>query len=99
MIDNTWSKFQEFTLRICFDPGTLHRSRSGSITGVVYFEFSPGRQFRSLGWNDFVVVLASWWMVALKEIIEGHSPMVKRRVTPQPVIGPRCADPVGSNLP
>jgi hypothetical protein len=73
MIDNTWSKLREFTLRICFDPGTLHRSRSGSITGVVYFEFSHGRQFPSLGWNDFVVVLASWWMVALKEITEGAS--------------------------
>ena len=43
----------------------------GSITGVVYFEFNPERQFPSLRWSDFVVVLASWWMVALKEIIEG----------------------------
>jgi hypothetical protein len=60
-------------MRICFDPGTLHQGRSGSITGVVYFEFSPERQFPSLGWNDFVVVLASWWMVALKEISEGTS--------------------------
>jgi hypothetical protein len=40
---------------------------------VVYFEFSPERKFPSLGWNDFVVVLASWWMVALKEIDEGPS--------------------------
>jgi hypothetical protein len=40
---------------------------------VVYFEFSPERQFPSPGWNDFVVVLASWWMVALKEITEGAS--------------------------
>jgi hypothetical protein len=60
-------------VRISFDPGTLRQSRSGSISGVVYFEFSPERQFPSLGWNDFVVVLASWWMVALKEITEGTS--------------------------
>ena len=73
MIDGTWPKFQEITVRICFDPGTLRQSRSGSITGVVYFEFSPEQQFPGLGWNDFVVVLASWWMVALKEITERAS--------------------------
>jgi hypothetical protein len=60
-------------VRISFDPSTLRQSRSGSITGVVYFEFSRERQFPSRGWNDFVVVLASWWMVALKEITEGAS--------------------------
>lgn len=58
-------------MRICFDPTTLHQSRSGSITGVIYFEFSLERRFPSLGWNDFVVVLASWWMIALKEITDG----------------------------
>jgi hypothetical protein len=60
-------------VRISFDPSTLRQSRLGSISGVVYFEFNPERQFPSLGWNDFVVVLASWWMVALKEITEGAS--------------------------
>src|SRR5216683_4800578 len=66
MVETAWPKFQELIVRISFDPSTLHQSRSGSITGVVYFEFSPEWQFPSLGWNDFVVVLASWWMVALK---------------------------------
>jgi hypothetical protein len=60
-------------VRISFDPSTLHQGRLGSITGVVYFEFGPERQFPSLGWSDFVVVLASWWMVALKEITKGTS--------------------------
>jgi hypothetical protein len=63
----------EFILRICFDPSTLHQSRLGSITAVVYFEFDPERQFPSLGWNDFVVVIGSWWIVALREITEGAS--------------------------
>ena len=58
-------------MHISFDPSTLRQSRLGSITGVVYFEFDQGRKFPSLGWNDFVVVVASWWIVALKEIIEG----------------------------
>jgi hypothetical protein len=60
-------------VRICFDPSTLRQSRSGSITGVVYFEFGLERQFPRLGWSDFVVVLASWWMVALQEIAKGAS--------------------------
>ena len=60
-------------MQISFDPTTLHQSRSGSITGVVYFEFGLERQFPSPGWNDFVVVLASWWLVALKEVTEGAS--------------------------
>jgi hypothetical protein len=60
-------------MRLCFDASTLRQSRSGLISGVVYFELGPERQFPSLGWNDFVVVLASWWMVALKEITEGTS--------------------------
>jgi hypothetical protein len=76
MIESAQPKFQELIVRISFDPATLHQSRSGSITGVVYFEFGPERQFPSLGWNDFVVVLASWWMVALKEVAEG-APEVK----------------------
>jgi hypothetical protein len=49
---------QELIVRICFDPGTLRQSRSGSITGVVYFEFGPERQFPSPGWNDFVSAAA-----------------------------------------
>jgi hypothetical protein len=65
-------------VRICFDPSTLRQGRSGSIAGVVYFKFSPEQQFPSLGWNDFVVVLASWWMVALNEVTEG-APEVKLR--------------------
>jgi hypothetical protein len=60
-------------VHICIDPSTLHQSRSGSITGVVYFEFNPKQQFPRRDWNDFVVVLASWWMVALREITEGAS--------------------------
>lgn len=60
-------------MRIFFDPNTLRQSRLGSITGVVYFDFGVERQFPSLGWNDFVVVLASWWMVGLKEVTERAS--------------------------
>jgi hypothetical protein len=60
-------------MRIFFDPNTLHQGQSGSITGVVYFDFSPGQEFPSKGWNDFVVVLASWWIQSLTEISNGTS--------------------------
>ena len=51
-------------MRILFDPNTLKRSKMGSVTGVVYFEFSPDLQFPGAGWNDFVVVVANWWTAA-----------------------------------
>src|ERR1700761_7175354 len=58
-------------MRIFFDPDTLHQSRLGSITGVVSFQFRLERQFPSPGWSDFVVVLASWWLVELRRLAEG----------------------------
>ena len=68
VIQAVWS-----SMRIFFDPDTLHQSKMGSVTGVVYFEFSPDRHFPSVGWNDFVVVLATWWMAALEKLVEGQS--------------------------
>ncbi len=52
-------------MRIVFDPSTLHQSKKGSVTGVVYFDFGEDRQFPVAGWNDFVVVIAGWWLAAL----------------------------------
>ena len=60
-------------MRIIFDPSTVHQSKKGAITGVVYFEFGSDRQFPCTGWNDFVVVLANWWKAAFQEIIEGQA--------------------------
>ncbi|WP_434041509.1 MULTISPECIES: hypothetical protein [Sorangium] len=55
-------------MRIVFDPSTLHRSKMGSVTGGVYFDFGPEQGFPGVGWDDFVVVLAGWWLAALNEI-------------------------------
>lgn len=52
-------------MRIVFDETTLHQSKRGAITGVVYFDFEAGRAFPVEGWNDFVVVIAGWWLSAL----------------------------------
>jgi hypothetical protein len=60
-------------MRIRFDRTTLHQGKSGSITGVVFFEFNPGMEFPGAGWNDFVVVLANWWKAALQQISEGKA--------------------------
>ena len=60
-------------MRILFDPNTLQQSKRGSVTGDVYFEFSPDQQFPVAGWNDFVVVVANWWRAALEQISEGQA--------------------------
>jgi hypothetical protein len=58
-------------MRIVFDPSTLHQSKKGSVTGVVYFDFGADQQFPVGGWNDFVVVIACWWLDALHTV--GHA--------------------------
>jgi hypothetical protein len=50
-----------------FDESTLHQSKKGSITGVVYFDFG-GVLFPDERWNDFVVVVATWWLAALDRL-------------------------------
>lgn len=52
-------------MEIVFRPSTLRESRSGSITGVVYFDFGSGRAFPAMEWSDFVVVLSNWWISAV----------------------------------
>jgi hypothetical protein len=60
-------------MRILFDPTTVQQGESGSVTGVVYFEFTPDLQFPVAGWNDFVVVVANWWRAALEQMSEGQA--------------------------
>jgi len=58
-------------MRIVFDPNTLHQSKMGSVTGVVYFDFGGKRQFPGAGWSDFVIVIVNWWLAALDRIYQG----------------------------
>jgi hypothetical protein len=60
-------------MQIIFDSKTLHQSKMGSITAVVYFEFGSEKKFPGVGWNDFVVVVANWWSYELKQIMEGQT--------------------------
>ncbi|KRR20798.1 hypothetical protein CQ14_26225 [Bradyrhizobium lablabi] len=59
-------------MRIVFDPKTLHQSKMGSVTAVVYFDFGGERQFPGAGWSDFVVVVVNWWLAALDRICQGE---------------------------
>lgn len=65
-------------MQLVFDPSTLRQSRKGSVTGVVYFDFGEEYQFPAGGWNDFVVVLANWWLAALDEIARTRTQTVLR---------------------
>lgn len=65
-------------MRLIFDSSTIHQSRMGSVTGVVYFDFDAEHQFPAAGWNDFVVVLANWWLVALDQITSTQKETILR---------------------
>jgi hypothetical protein len=66
-----------------FDESTLHQSKNGSITGVVYCDFG-GVLFPDDRWNDFVVVVATWWLAALDRLERG----AEREVVLQFMDGP-----------
>jgi hypothetical protein len=66
-------------MRVVFDEKTLAQSDnpSTSITGVVYFELD-GAHFPAERWNDFVVVITSWWLEALEALERGEQESVLR---------------------
>jgi hypothetical protein len=64
-------------MKIIFDATTLSLL-NGSITGVVYFDFDDKDRFPMDGWNDFVVVVACWWLDAFYQLSSG-SEMVTLR--------------------
>jgi hypothetical protein len=55
------------------DPGTLHKSTRGSITGVFFIELG-GRAFPEPGWSDFPVVVLGWWIRAALALSQTHVP-------------------------
>jgi hypothetical protein len=55
LCENLWGQ----KMRVLFDHDTLRQGKRGSVTGIVYFEFSPEVQFPEAGWNDFVIVVAN----------------------------------------
>jgi hypothetical protein len=57
-------------MQIIFDATPLHQSKMGSITGILYVDFGSTR-FPEEGWNDFVVVVSTWWLEALAKLERG----------------------------
>jgi len=51
---------------------SIEQSKSQAITGVIFFDLG-GYQFPEKGWNDFIVVVLSWWLAALENIISGSA--------------------------
>jgi len=50
-----------------FDPKSIHVSKHGSITGVLFWKLDK-YCFPDLLWNDFVVVISCWWLSAYSKI-------------------------------
>lgn len=54
-------------MKIIIDEKSFQQGKS-NITGIVYFSTENHCQFPCEGWNDFVVVIATWWLRALDDL-------------------------------
>lgn len=55
-------------VRVCVDESSMAFSKNKLVTGIVFFDFEK-YQFPQKEWNDFVVVILTWWLDALKNIV------------------------------
>jgi hypothetical protein len=62
-----------FLVRV--DRSSFERNSNGLITGVLFVELD-GVAFPDARWNDFVVVVLSWWLEALAPLRGGALPRV-----------------------
>jgi hypothetical protein len=58
--------------QLIVNPETLGRTASGGVTGVLYLR-TDRRCFPGEDWNDFVVVVLSWWNLALLQCIRAEA--------------------------
>jgi len=54
------------------EPNTLSARPNGTATANIWLEIN-GIQFPMLRWNDFAVVVMSWWAIALLRLLRGTS--------------------------
>jgi hypothetical protein len=59
-------------MNIEFDPSSIHQSKSGMITGIAYVRVNDNTCFPCEQWNDFIVVLALWWLDAANRVEAGE---------------------------
>src|SRR5262245_41276912 len=56
---------------IRYKVASLRRSTRGTITGSVHVELGPFA-FPDRGWSDFIVVIFTWWLEALRKLVSGE---------------------------
>lgn len=50
------------------DLNSIEQSKNQSITGSIFFDFG-NYQFPEIGWNDFIVVVLSWWLSSMRKLV------------------------------
>ena len=60
-------------VEVVVDPTSLVRGQSGSITGFVFLR-SPLGTYPEAHWSDFPVVVLTWWIQGLHEVVAGREP-------------------------
>lgn len=59
-------------LKIKVNPQTFNKSKYGSITGEIFFEIGS-EVFPENNWSDFIIVVLSSWLKAIKHFSETKS--------------------------
>jgi len=72
-------------LSIVFDKSDLYRSKRGSITAPIYFDWGDF-QFPEPGWSDFVVVVLCWWIQSISKISKGWESEVEFQFMDGPML-------------
>ena len=50
------------------DLASLEMNRSKNITGTIYFIIDYHRYFPGEGWDDFLVIILSWWIKSIRGV-------------------------------
>jgi hypothetical protein len=62
-----------FTVHV--DRSSFEKSADDLVTGIVFVEVN-GVAFPDRHWNDFVVVILSWWLEALGRVPGSSTPQI-----------------------
>ena len=54
------------------DPEAMHRYPSGKVMGPIYCQYGP-KFFPEPLWDDFAIVILSWWIEAALRLLEQES--------------------------
>lgn len=57
---------QHISLNVDID--SLEINRSKNITGTIYFSIDYHRYFPDEGWDDFLVIILSWWIKSIRGV-------------------------------